>query len=68
MKRFFSLYYLLIFGITCLLLSVIQIVPHKPLLLLDRFVPGLGWLEVVFFSFFAVFVTEKLLNTTNYAK
>ncbi len=68
MKRFFSLYYFLIFGITFLLLSVIQTVPHKPLLLLDRFVPGLGWLEVVFFSFFAVFITEKLLNTTNYAQ
>jgi len=68
MKRYFTPFYSIVFGITFLLLSVIQVVPKKPLLLLDRFVPGLGWVEVIVFSILAVYVTNKLINTPNFAK
>lgn len=66
MKKYFSLYYLIIFDITCLLLSIIQIVPEKPLLIAERFVVGLGWAEVILFSFLAVFIAEKFNNTSRF--
>lgn len=62
MKKFFTLYSLLIFSITFLFLSIIQVVPERAMLLLERFVPHLGWIEVFLFSGVAVFLADKLNN------
>lgn len=68
MRKYLSLYSLIIFGITFLLLAIIQTIPERPLLLTERFVSGTGWVEVVLFSFFAVWMAEKLNSTSEYAK
>lgn len=68
MRKYFSLYSLIIFGITFLLLAIIQTIPERPLLLAERFIYGTGWVEVVLFSFFAVWMAEKLNSTSEYAK
>ena len=68
MKKYFSFYYLLIFNITFLLLTIIQVVPSRPMLLAERFIPGSGWVEVALFSFFAVWMAQKLNTTSEYSK
>lgn len=68
MKKYRSTYYFLIFSITFLLLTIIQVVPSRPMLLAERFIPGSGWIEVVLFSFFAIWMAEKLNTTSDYSK
>lgn len=68
MKKYRSTYYFLIFSITFLLLTIIQMVPSRPMLLAERFIPGSGWIEVVLFSFFAIWMAEKLNTTSDYSK
>ncbi len=46
-----------------LLSSIAAFGPKKPvLLILDRFIPGLGWIEVVLLSVYALIVTENILD------
>lgn len=71
MKKYFTFYYLLIFSITFLLLTIIQVVPERAMLLLERFVPNFGWIEVFLFSIVAVFLADKLndpLTSTKWRK
>ncbi len=48
------------FFLTAGLLALIQRMAPFPLLLLERFVPGGGWLELLLLSFYAAWVVEKL--------
>jgi hypothetical protein len=50
------------FLLTAALLGVVQLRVHRPLLLVDRFLPGLGWLEVLVLSLYAAVLAEKLLD------
>ncbi len=48
--------------LTAAMLTVVQIVVERPMLMVDRFFPGLGWLEIVVLSLYAGFLMPKLLN------
>lgn len=50
------------FLLTAALLSTVQLVHHRPMLLADRFLPGSGWLVVLALSTYAAWLTEKLLD------
>ncbi|MEW6756281.1 MAG: 4Fe-4S binding protein, partial [Candidatus Latescibacterota bacterium] len=49
------------FLLTLVLLAVIQLGVERPMLLLERFLPGSGWLEVAGLAAWAAWVTEKML-------
>lgn len=49
-------------------LSSIQIFVTKPLILLERFGKGFGWIEIVLLVFYAAFATYKLSNRAESAK
>jgi polyferredoxin len=44
------------------MLTVVQIVVDRPMLLVDRFFPGMGWIEIIALSLYAGFLTPKILN------
>ncbi len=48
--------------LTAGMLTVVQIVVDRPMLLVDRFFPGMGWIEILVLSLYAGFVTPKILN------
>lgn len=51
------------FWITFHLLSIVQLVVKKPVMLLaERFVPGGGWLEILVLSLYAAWVVEKMAD------
>jgi len=51
------------FGLTAVLLTAVQLAPtDRPLLLLERFVPGGGWLEVLLLGLYAAWIGGKMLD------
>lgn len=48
--------------LTAGMLLIVQFKVPKPMLLLDRFFPGTGWLEIVVLSLYAGWLTPKILN------
>jgi len=56
------------FVITFVLLAIVQIKVDPPLLLLERFFPGMGWLEILFLSLYATGITEKMLDPAQTAR
>ena len=50
------------FLLTALTLSIAQAKVSFPILLIDRFIPGAGWLEILGLSFYAALITEKMLD------
>lgn len=52
---------LIAFGVTSLLLTFIQFKVKPPILLLERFFPGAGMIEVVLLAVYAAWITEKML-------
>ncbi len=50
------------FIFTGILLAVVQFKVGLPLLLLERFIPGLGWFEIFLLSTYAAVITEKMLD------
>lgn len=58
----------LTFVFTFLLLSAIQIKPGTPLLLLERFLPNGGWIEIVILSVYAAVLVQKLFDVQNVEK
>ena len=48
--------------LTAVMLIIVQIMVPRPMLLVDRFFPGMGWLEIVALSLYAGWVTPKILN------
>jgi polyferredoxin len=41
----------------------IQLKVHPPILLAERFVPGLGWLEILLLSLYAGFIVGKMIDS-----
>jgi polyferredoxin len=54
--------------LTALSLSIVQIRVERPMILLERFFTGWGWLEIIFLSAYSGFVTGKLLDPLKSAK
>lgn len=53
------------FAVAAGLLTAAQLAPTaRPLLLLERFIPGSGWLEVVLLAVYAAWVAGKMLDPT----
>lgn len=68
MKKYLNLYSFLIFTISFILLTIIQVIPDRPMLLAERFVTHLGWFEVLVFSIVPVFLAEKLNHSQTSTK
>ena len=49
-------------ALTAVMLIIVRTVVERPMLLLDRFYPGSGWLEIVLLVLYAGFLTPKILN------
>lgn len=56
------------FLVTALLFGILQTKLSSPILLLERFVPTMGWLEVLALSLYAGWITEKLMNLDRSAR
>ena len=56
------------FTLTLALLAVIQLKVPRPMLLLDRFFTGWGWLEALALAAYAAWVTEKMLEVQRSAR
>ena len=54
--------------LTAGMLTVVQIVVDRPMLLVDRFFPGMGWIEILILSLYAGFLTPKILNPKTSAR
>jgi len=50
------------FLLTVGLLGIVQSKVEMPLLLLERFLTGFGWIQIFFLGLYAQWVTEKLMN------
>lgn len=48
--------------LTAGMLIIVQIMVERPMLMVDRFFPGMGWIEIVALSLYAGFITPKILN------
>jgi ferredoxin len=48
--------------LTAILLLIVQLKVSIPMLLLERFYPGWGWLEILIFAVYAAWITEKNLS------
>jgi len=56
------LFQALVFVLTASLLSFIQWRVARPMLIVERFVPGWGWFEILALSLYAGFIAGKMLN------
>jgi hypothetical protein len=50
------------FLLTALLLNIVQIKAGNPLILLERFFPTMGWIEIFALAFYARWIVEKMLD------
>lgn len=50
------------FLLTALLLSIVQIKVNNPIILVERFFPTLGWIEIFFLALYARWIAEKMLD------
>lgn len=48
--------------LTATMLIIVQVMVERPMLMVDRFFPGMGWLEIVALALYAGFITPKILN------
>ncbi len=44
------------------MLCVVQVMVDRPMLLVERFFPGFGWLEIIALALYAGFMTPKIMN------
>lgn len=51
-----------------LLLSIVQVKAQRPIILLERFIPGGGWVEIFFVAMFGAFVIFKMQDPSKTAK
>jgi len=56
------------FLLTAALLTIVQVKVELPLLLMERFFPGSGWVEIFLLSLYARFVTVKMLDPLQSAR
>ncbi len=54
----------IVFLLTASLLSFIQLRVDPPMLIVERFVPGWGWFEILALSLYAGFIAGKMLRPT----
>lgn len=59
---------ILVFLITFVLLSFVQIKVPRPMLLAERFIKGAGWLEIALISIYGAFVVSKMQDPVNVPK
>ena len=50
------------FLLTAILLSIVQLKVENPIILLERFFPTLGWIEIFLLALYARWIAEKMLN------
>ena len=48
--------------LTAGMLVTVQIIVERPMLMVDRFFPGMGWIEIIALSLYSGFMTPKILN------
>lgn len=48
--------------LTASLLTIVQIVVERPMLMAERLLPGTGWIEIVMLSLYAGFLVPKILD------
>lgn len=53
------------FLLTGILLSFVQLKVSNPMLLLERFIPSGGWVEIIFLSLYAAFIANKMKDPKN---
>jgi ferredoxin len=58
----------LTFILTVILLGIVQLKVHPPMLLIERFFPGTGWIEILILASYSAFITEKMLDITQSAR
>ncbi len=56
------------FLLTAAFLGIAKIKVNFPILIVDRFFPGSGWIEILFLSVYAAWLVEKLIRNHNYIK
>jgi len=56
------------FLISNLLLTIAKLKVKFPILIVDRFVPGSGWVEIFLLSVYAAWLTEKMMDKNRFAK
>jgi ferredoxin-type protein NapH len=65
-KSYLPLY---VFLFVFLMLIMVQLkMTHNPLLLLERFIPGAGWFEILLLAIYGAFLTHKLLDVQQQPK
>lgn len=63
MKKFSLPLY--VFGVTFLLLAIVQIKVERPMILAERFISGAGWVEIIVISLYGAVVIYKMQNPLN---
>mgnify|MGYP000865019205 FL=1 len=59
---------LIAFAFILFLLIPVHMVIERPMLLMERFLPGWGWIEILLLGFYGAFVTHKMIHAHNTAK
>jgi polyferredoxin len=54
-----------VFAFVFLLLSLVQLKMNLPMMILERFIPGAGWIQIAIVSLYAAFVAYKMLDPVN---
>jgi polyferredoxin len=55
------------FLVTSFILGIVHLIIQPPILLLERFAPGLGWLEIILLASWAAFLTGKMQDPNKVA-
>src|SRR3989304_822472 len=50
------------FALVACLLGFVHLKGNRPMLLLERFLPGWGWIEIAVLSVYAAWLTPKMLD------
>ncbi len=56
---------LAVFVFTAIILSIVQLKLDNPIIILERFIKGGGWIEIFIISFYGALVAYKMQNTSN---
>jgi len=56
------------FLITAVALTIVYLVVNPPVILIERFLPGAGWVEIFGLSLYAAWITEKMLDMKESAR
>ena len=58
----------LVFLFVSMILAIVQIKVERPMILLERFIPGGGWFEIVLIALYGGFVAYKMQNPVHVPK